>query len=315
MSRKGGQLEPWEVSIIKAILASGSFSKQQILAYFSRPDRSINQARVSEIDEGHERYSDHPIASPEQLSTYLSEWQSIKFPTQKLSELSRTHPEVLTRTFQRRESMPLRLNVSETSIIEGKESFDWGSRSKYCRTLAGMANNQGGYLLFGVKDGSFEVVGIKSNRMEKFDLLKANQFISRSFNQSLEVEKGQFELEGVTIGVLYVHESKHKPVICKVSTKELDSGDIYYRYPGETRRIQEPELARMLEDIEKTIEQRFLDVVARVGKSGTANSAVLDLSTGEVAGKSASFVIDEALLEKVKFVSADNFEKMKARQH
>ncbi len=309
MTKSGNQLEPWEVSIIKAMIASAKFKKQQIVAYFSRPDRSINQARISEIEDGHDRYRDIPIATDAELQRFLSAWKEMSFPGQAFEPASPVHPEVLFRRFPKRKSQPLRLNISETAEIEAKESFNWGNSAKYCRTLAGMANNRGGYLLFGVKDGSFEVVGIAQDRMENFDLAKANQFIIRSFNQALDIEKAQFEIDGLTIGVLHVRQSDKRPVICKITNKELQSGDIYFRYPGETRRIQEPELVDLLSELERSVEARFVGMMSRVGESGTNNSAILDLNSGNVSGQSGQFVIDESLLEKVKFISQGQFKE------
>lgn len=48
-SRKN-RLERWEVALVKAMLAKGTFGNDQdILAYFTRPSRSINHARIAEI--------------------------------------------------------------------------------------------------------------------------------------------------------------------------------------------------------------------------------------------------------------------------
>jgi hypothetical protein len=56
MPEKQPQLAEWQVAIIRAMLAAGKFKKQEIVAYFSRPDRSINQGRISEIEDHHKRY-------------------------------------------------------------------------------------------------------------------------------------------------------------------------------------------------------------------------------------------------------------------
>jgi hypothetical protein len=49
MSRRpGNTLEKWEVAIVKAMLTQ-KYVPQDIQAYFSRPTRSINHARISEI--------------------------------------------------------------------------------------------------------------------------------------------------------------------------------------------------------------------------------------------------------------------------
>jgi hypothetical protein len=301
------QLQEWEVAIIRAMLNSGRFTKQQIVSYFSRPARSINQGRISEIEDDHERYRGIASASYDELQQFLDDWESIRFPSEPIVEYGPTHPRTLQELFALRRGQPLRLSVSETSIVEGKQSFNWGSQAEYCKTLAGMANNKGGYLLFGVQDGSFEIVGIAADRMERFDLRRANEYVSRTFNQAFDIEKGQFEIRGMTIGALYVYASKEKPVICKVDSGGLCSGDVFYRYPGETRRIQAPELEKLLRERDAVAEGRFLGMAAKINEAGVHNAAVLNLTTGEVDGEKGRFVIDETLLDRIKFVAQGRF--------
>ena len=300
---KKQQLEDWEVALIRSMLKTGEFSKQQIVAYFSRPERSVNQGRISEIESDHERYRGIEAAPEASLTSFLEDWQKIRFPEAPKFPPGPVHPQTLAARFPKRAGKPLRLSAGETSQVEGKEGFNWGSRQEYCRTLAGMANNDGGYLLLGIKDGTFEVVGIATDRMEKFDLKRANEFVTRSFNQALEIEKSQFEIEGKTIGVLYVHASRSKPVICKVDGGGLFSGDIYYRYPGETRRIQAPELENILRDRDSRAGNRVLNLVGTLAETGAQNAAVINLRSGEVEGDRGRFMIEESLLDKIKFIT------------
>jgi Putative DNA-binding domain len=202
-----------------------------------------------------------------------------------------------------------RLAVSETDTIEGKESFNWGSKHDYFKILAGMANNKGGYILFGVKDGSFEIVGIADDRMDRFDLKKANEFITRTFNQALVLDKGQFTIGGKTIGVLHVSVSANKLVICTLDANALCSGDIFYRYPGETRRIQAPELEALLNQRDSSAESRLLHLVAKLAESGAHNAAVINLASGEVTGERGQFLIEESLFDKIKFITEGRLEE------
>ncbi|WP_321390848.1 ATP-binding protein [Emcibacter sp.] len=313
MKTKKKQLEDWEVSIIRAMLAKGGYSKQEILAYFSRPDRSINQARVSEIEAGNERYNGIVAASEEELDAFLTDWNKIRFPSNPIDiDLGPVHPDTLNRLFTLRNAengMATKLAVSETDTVEGKKSFNWGSREKYSKTLAGFANNRGGYILFGVEDGSFEVLGIKEDRMEHFDVRKANQYLSRIFSQSLRVEIGSFTKDGKSIGVMYAHPSESKPIICKVDDGLFSSGAIYFRYPGETRTIQAPELETLLQERDKNKGSRLLEFAHKAQEIGVDNTALLNLVTGLVEGKNGKFFIDEKLLSQINFIKEGTFDE------
>lgn len=91
MSRQGHDLKDFEVSLIKAMLSSGEYSAyQDILAYFTRPSRSVNHARISEIVDamGGEpmhnsarKYADQPVASKKMVKDFLRHWPNIDSET------------------------------------------------------------------------------------------------------------------------------------------------------------------------------------------------------------------------------------------
>ena len=75
--RTKNKLENWEVSIIKAMLETGTFGNDQdILAYFTRPDRSINHSRILEIRRG-ERHVRTKPATVEELEQFIKSWPQI----------------------------------------------------------------------------------------------------------------------------------------------------------------------------------------------------------------------------------------------
>lgn len=73
--RTGNTLDRWEVAIVKAMLARKSIP-QDIQAYFSRPTRSINHARISEIRDG-AKHNEVNMASDEELDAFLAAWPNI----------------------------------------------------------------------------------------------------------------------------------------------------------------------------------------------------------------------------------------------
>jgi hypothetical protein len=73
--RPGNTLEDWEVSLVKAMLAK-KFVPQDIQAYFSRPTRSINHARISEIRDG-AKHNAVKAAFDAELDAFLEAWPNI----------------------------------------------------------------------------------------------------------------------------------------------------------------------------------------------------------------------------------------------
>jgi hypothetical protein len=51
--RRGGhKLQLWKIAIVKAMFARGGYQDHDIQAYFTRPTRTINHARIKEIRDG-----------------------------------------------------------------------------------------------------------------------------------------------------------------------------------------------------------------------------------------------------------------------
>jgi len=74
--RRGNSLDRWEVALIKAMLAREEYNDQDILAYFTRPTRSINHARILEIRNGL-KHSAIKAASEEELDEFLLNWPDV----------------------------------------------------------------------------------------------------------------------------------------------------------------------------------------------------------------------------------------------
>ncbi len=77
--RPGNTLEEWEIAIIKAMLAK-KYVPQDIQAYFSRPTRSINHARISEIRDGI-KHKNVKAATEAELDHFLEAWPDVDLST------------------------------------------------------------------------------------------------------------------------------------------------------------------------------------------------------------------------------------------
>ncbi|MGI4744844.1 MAG: DUF3644 domain-containing protein [Janthinobacterium lividum] len=73
---RGNALEQWEVAIVKAMLSKQGRTDQDILAYFTRPTRSVNHRLIGQIRKGIMHVST-PTASEEDLSEFLATWPEI----------------------------------------------------------------------------------------------------------------------------------------------------------------------------------------------------------------------------------------------
>ena len=71
------RLERWEVAIIKAMMAeTPRKTDQDILAYFTRPTRSINHGRIKDIRDG-KTHTGVAAASADELAAYLEVWPNV----------------------------------------------------------------------------------------------------------------------------------------------------------------------------------------------------------------------------------------------
>jgi hypothetical protein len=210
----------------------------------------------------------------------------------------------------------LRTNVSgnlvrrESSTLELKESFNWGSRAKYAKTIAAFANARGGYIVFGVKDSPHKLVGLKSKNFESLDDADITQYLNEHFDHELRIERRIFEASGIEFGVVYVYESARKPVICtKNAGDELREGDIYYRYRATSRRIRHSELRLLIDEEAQRLHDRLLETVMRVGKIGVGNAAILDTKAGVLHAPDGMVIVDQSILDQVDFIREGQFDE------
>lgn len=103
--RAGNTLDKWEVAIVKAMIArGGSFTNDQdILAYFTRPTRTVNHRLIGEIRNSI-KHKDIKAADEEELTAFISAWPDVDHDT----GLSRRGDELLIKA---RESMIAAVHV------------------------------------------------------------------------------------------------------------------------------------------------------------------------------------------------------------
>ena len=70
------KLDRWEISVIKRMIASSGLNDQDILAFFTRPTRSINHARIAEI-RNQTKHRSVGTATQAELDAFLAAWPQI----------------------------------------------------------------------------------------------------------------------------------------------------------------------------------------------------------------------------------------------
>ena len=207
------------------------------------------------------------------------------------------------RIFSFDSKFPVRLVSRESSTLEFKRSFDWNSKNEYAKSIAAFANNQGGFLVFGVENNPRELIGLQNRNFEDLDEARITAYLNGAFSPEIMFEKFIVSVKGKPIGVLRVYLSVNKPVVCIRQDGVVREAEIYYRYNASSEKIKYPELRRMLEEIvgkERESWMRLIQETARIGPEG---AQIIDTSKGIVeVGKGKTLVIDEKLVPQLKFV-------------
>lgn len=204
-----------------------------------------------------------------------------------------------------------RVVTRESSTIEFKESFNWGNRYTYAKNFAAFGNNKGGYLIFGIKDKPHEIVGLKNDKFENFDNAKISGFINDCFSPEIVWDKIIYDLNGKNVGLIYIHESEDKPILCKKNHGDLIEGDVYFRYNARTERIKFGELRKLLDFEKEKYKKTLLEQLSKIIQIGVGNVAIMDTIDGKIYGKKTTIVIDETLIPKIRFINEGSFDEIK----
>lgn len=292
-----------EVAIIKALIAGGNHSNQEIAGLINRARGNaasdISTGRISNIKNGQiKKYVAIPAADTAEIDQFMA-----KVVPGAVRDDGPLSPARLARMLPAKPGAPSSLAITETDQIECKKSLNFAMK-----TIAGFANNKGGYFVFGVENGTFNVVGLPDEKFEKFDLNKLNQNIRDQLGIGLDIQTTTRQIDGKKIGIAYIGPAHAKPVICIHNAGDVAQGHIYYRYPGEDRLISPADLQRLIEQRMQQLSQNILSKhLANIVRFGVENAAVMNIATGEIEGKAGSFLIDEALLPKISFIKDGEF--------
>ena len=207
-----------------------------------------------------------------------------------------------------------RLYHREGQELECKEQFNLAGLADYFRDFAAFANNRGGYLIFGVKDAPRVHIGLSGSSKSQFDKVdpeKITGYLLEIFSSSISWEQATVSIDKKTFGVFRIYEAATKPVIAKRDEGKanlIKNGEIYYRYGGRTQKIQSAELESIITRRIERNNRQWLDLMAKIGKTGPQNAAVLDTERALIEkGDARVLVLDEGLAQKLKFIKEGEF--------
>lgn len=304
-----------EIGLIKAMLDK-KMKNKDIQFYFNRQDRAVNSGRISQIA-GKTYGPEVSTASEGELSQFLSAFRSAEIGVVNIVDANQrepTLPEIAQNFFVKR-GRKWFLSAHETDRTECKENFCLKPEGRFAdplRSIAGLANNVGGFIFFGVaelSDGSLQVVGMANDAFEKTDPAEINRCLAGALHPIPVFSVFILEFDDLKVGVIHVEKHNHPPVISiKNVNTEVKEGAIYFRYVGETRMIKPGELQNIISFREQ---KAIADFSRRMSRIAVGSAATLDLDTGKVEGRDGSFLISEDLLPKIQFLRHGDFTEKK----
>lgn len=205
------------------------------------------------------------------------------------------------------DSSTFRLSARESSTVEFKESFNWGSKDKYAKSIASFANNRGGFLIFGVTNQPRLLVGLSNNNFEALDEAAITAYLNSLFSPEVRYEKSALDVAGKRMGFLYTHTSTEKPIIAIKNDGDIKEAEIYYRYNARNEKIKYPELKRLFELAKEQERDSWMRLFERVSKIGPANTGIMDIVEGTIEGEGNSLLIDQNLIPQLKFIKEGQF--------
>lgn len=197
----------------------------------------------------------------------------------------------------------------ESFDLEFKQNFQLGDNLiKYIKSLVGMANNKGGRIVFGIQDSPHIPIGMTNLRFYETDPVTIDKTIREYFSQELIWSSDVYRFNDKEFAILSVDEAEIKPIICtKNKGTLLREGAIYYRYRGESKEIEYPELQKIIDKEREKEKLLWMQHIHQISTIGPKNVHLLDTYKGEISVGDGKILIDKKVLDKIKFVKEGKF--------
>ena len=188
-----------------------------------------------------------------------------------------------------------RIKSRETHQIEFKQDFDWDdkrTRIKYLKSIAAFANRDGGYMIFGVSDSPRNLIGM-TKPFNDIDDADISSFINEYLTPSIIFERREYKGRNKRVGVIYIHPSDKKPIVCaKTYENLLIESTIYYRYNSKSDRIKSGDLIHLIKEAKELESQKWMSLFTKVSTIGVHNVGLYNSKEGKITTqKNNQFVL------------------------
>ena len=102
----------------------------------------------------------------------------------------------------------------ESTWLEFKTNFQNQLVPEYAKTLAAFANNEGGYVVFGVESRPHRLTGMTNDKFSDYDPAKLSAFLNDHFSPALDWEQYIHATADRTFGLLFSRQARRKPIVC-----------------------------------------------------------------------------------------------------
>jgi hypothetical protein len=124
---------------------------------------------------------------------------------------------------------------AESKNLDYKESMNWRTataeqKAAVVKDALAMANTQdGGKIVFGVRDGDYEAIGLADEEFQSFDVTRFADFLNRYADLSFECAIQKFVIDGKKFVTIEVPEFNDVPIICKTDANDASGRQILKR--------------------------------------------------------------------------------------
>ena len=212
-----------------------------------------------------------------------------------------------------------RVTSREGKNREFKESFKKADLVDYSKTLAAMANADGGVIIFGVTDKPRVIEGFPANQLcDEADIVS---HLRDSFHPEIPFEAMQYQHGEDVVFAICVERSMNPPIICRKGRSKrvfardgtqqdkqiTTEGSIYFRYSAQSRNIDYSELRALLDEREQRRMQSIMETLKAVEKVGYEKVGIVDATTISKADGLTSLYISKEASKSMNFIDKGKF--------